>query len=165
MDLCLPAKFQVFIVVVNVLIVLYTATGIISLIPSLLFTGFFGYIWILFLNCLCANDYNWLSWTLIVIGMTVNIIMWVLLYSAKNASKNQEESDVTEPALAEETVPAVDAPAAPAAPAALPPPTATSVRPTPSPAATNTTAASVTTTPPKTTTTPSPAGSPSTVVK
>jgi hypothetical protein len=161
MALCLPAKFQVFIVVVNVLTVLYTATGVMSLIPSLLFTGFFGYIWILFLNCLCMNDYNWLSWILIVIGLITNIAMWFLLYSMKKAGKQLEASIPTAP-VQEATAPVVAAPPA----AALPPPAATSVRSTaPSPASTSSTASSVTPPPPKPTSPPSPAGSGSTVVK
>jgi len=85
MALCLPAKFQVFIVIVNVLIVLYTSTGIMTLLPSLIFSGFFGYVWIIFLNCMCNNGYRWLSWLMIVLGLTTNILLWMLLYTMKKS--------------------------------------------------------------------------------
>lgn len=85
MALCLPAKFQVFIVVVNVLTVLYSVEGVYALLPSLIFTGFFGYVWVIFLNCMCNNGYRWLSWLLIAFGLAANIIMWIVLYSFKKA--------------------------------------------------------------------------------
>jgi hypothetical protein len=164
MALCLPAKFQVFIVVVNVLVVLYSVEGVFALLPSLIFTGFFGYIWVIFLNCMCNNGYRWLSWLLIAFGLAANILMWIALYTFKkgggklaynalptSSAPAEGTAAPAAPDTAAATAGATTSPAVPAAaggtgaagtaPAKNAPPLAapvsTSVKTVPAPAATN----------------------------